>query len=504
MRASLLLLLGGILVWFVWNSFGNGTATAQASTPPDSAPTAASAAGSSPANGSESAAKKSEPAAPKTEPDAPKQKVVAKVTDSEGAKPFAKSAQAALAASKTPENPAISAPSKAQGPADSHATGLASDVELGRALVSDPQGFAAVVSSRSDLSRARRDYALALSKALTGAEAEASRLLAGLEDSADVRTSEREFLARCIDHRTSGPMSAALESESLLVRAGAMVAVAKDADADRLAGKNKPAAQAYSELLLDYVHAPWSADPAVLRRWSDGLNATQRGYRWDKNGDWPAVTVKVEPGDFLIALRKRVLKEHPDLLLCTGQIERANQTSGGVLRPGQVLRVPTDRARMLVDLDAHWAFYLFGDEVAAAWEVASARRARPHASARTRWGRRRRTPCGSGRAARPSRSATPKTRWERAGSRGCCPAEKPRDWASTARTSPTAWARIRARAASGCATRTSSSCPRSSLETRRSRSSPEGSGTHAEGGPRRTSLAPKRAIPAPPDSFPSR
>lgn len=366
MRASLLLLLGGILVWFVWHSFGSSTAAAQASTPaPDAASPSVSNASNAP-NASEPAGKKSVALDPTVEAGSPKQAAAAKATDADGAMLLAKSAPAA---SKTPEIPQVPAPSKSQIPGDSHATGLASDVELAHALVSDPQGFAAVASSRSDLSRARRDYAVALSKALNGGEAEASRLLAGLEDSADVRTSEREFLSRCIDHRTSGPMSAALESESLLVRAGAMVAVAKAADADRLAGKNKPAAQAYSELLLDYVHAPWSPDPAVLRRWSEGLNAAQRGYRWDKNGDWPSVSVKVEPGDFLIALRKRVLKDHPDLLVCTGQIERANQTSGGVLKPGQVLRVPTDRARMLVDLDAHWAFYLLGDEVAAAWEV---------------------------------------------------------------------------------------------------------------------------------------
>jgi hypothetical protein len=309
-------------------------------------------------------------ATPRSEPVSPKAVVAgaALSAPAESARAVTPAAPPAFMPAASSASPADAA-TQAKGAAAPRAGDLASDIELARALVSDPKGFAALVATRSDLSRARRDYAVALSKALTGAEAEASRLLAGLEDSPDVRASEREFLARCIDHRQNAPISAALESESLLVRAGAMVGGSQAADADQAAGKHKSAARTYSELLLDYVHAPWTADPAVLRRWSDGLNSAQRGYRWDKNGDWPAVTIKVEQGDFLIALRKRVLAEHPELLICTGQIERANQITGSVLRPGQVLRVPTDRAHMLVDLDAHWAFYLLGDEVAAAWEV---------------------------------------------------------------------------------------------------------------------------------------
>jgi lipoprotein-anchoring transpeptidase ErfK/SrfK len=153
------------------------------------------------------------------------------------------------------------------------------------------------------------------------------------------------------------------------VRAAALVADARDADAARAAGKSKEAAQAYSAVLLDYVRAPWKSDPALLRRWSEALNNTQRAHRWSKTGDWPSIAIQVEKGDNLIELRKRVVKDHPELLLYTGQIERANQITGAVIKPGQTLRIPTDKARMLVDLDAHWAFYLLGEEVAAAWEV---------------------------------------------------------------------------------------------------------------------------------------
>ena len=54
--------------------------------------------------------------------------------------------------------------------------------------------------------------------------------------------------------------------------------------------------------------------------------------------------------------------------MCTGLIERSNRLSG-LLQPGQKLRIPEDPARVIVDLEARWALYLLGDEVAAAWPV---------------------------------------------------------------------------------------------------------------------------------------
>jgi lipoprotein-anchoring transpeptidase ErfK/SrfK len=58
-------------------------------------------------------------------------------------------------------------------------------------------------------------------------------------------------------------------------------------------------------------------------------------------------------------------------VICTGEIERASGLSPGeMLHPGEKLRVPTEPASVLVDLDSRWMFYLFGSEVACAWEVA--------------------------------------------------------------------------------------------------------------------------------------
>lgn len=83
-------------------------------------------------------------------------------------------------------------------------------------------------------------------------------------------------------------------------------------------------------------------------------------------------------GDSLIAIRARVLAAHPRMLLCTGLIARSNELRDeAAIRPGDVLRIPTDAAHILVDISAMWALYMLGDEVAAAWEVGVGKDASP-------------------------------------------------------------------------------------------------------------------------------
>ncbi len=145
--------------------------------------------------------------------------------------------------------------------------------------------------------------------------------------------------------------------------------LARSAEEALEAGRYRDGARGFSEALLGEVRSTKPADRALLRKWSDLLARAQARYQWNATGDWPAVETKVASGESLIAVRKRVLAEHPNLLFCTGQIVRANELHGDVVRPGQLLRIPTARAHMLVDLDAHWAFYMLDDMVAAAWEV---------------------------------------------------------------------------------------------------------------------------------------
>jgi hypothetical protein len=379
MRATLLVLLGGVLVWVVWISLGKGgdalanERSTGAMLPPETdAGDAEPGAGASAVPTAVSSEKTSVSALPAHTSDGARSTAPMQAANERAS---ASPARAEPATTKDAPNPEAAAKPADPGASAPRTPDLASELELARALVSEPQAFPALVATRSDLSRSRRDLAVALSKAVTGAESEARALLEGLREASDVTTGERIFLERCIDRRTSGTATASATAlgsaanPSPLVRAAALVADARDADAARAAGKNKDAAQKYSLILVEYVRAPWKPDPALLRRWSEALNATQRLHRWNKAGDWPSIAIQVEKGDNLIELRKRVVKDHPELLLYTGQIERANQLTGALIKPGQTLRIPTDKAHMLVDLDAHWAFYMLGEEVAAAWEV---------------------------------------------------------------------------------------------------------------------------------------
>jgi len=164
-----------------------------------------------------------------------------------------------------------------------------------------------------------------------------------------------EFLAR-----PSSEDPVPLAMEMALLDSGARKA---------LEGRRYPeAAEAFSWLLLAEISAPWTAGQERLHDWSQGLEQAQREYRWSPRGDWPGVEETVRPGDNLIKIRLRYLEARPEALMCTGLIERANRIRG-YLQPGQVLRIPTDPVRMLVDLEARWALFLMGDQVAAAWPV---------------------------------------------------------------------------------------------------------------------------------------
>jgi hypothetical protein len=135
------------------------------------------------------------------------------------------------------------------------------------------------------------------------------------------------------------------------------------------AGAYAEAAGVLSRLMLAHVDAGRD-DRAALARWAALLAEAQTHHRWNPKGAWPAIEVTVQSGDSLIAIRKRTLEGRPGLLLCTGEIVRANRlASSTAIRPGASLRLPTQTPSMRVDLSAMWAFYCFGDEIAAAFEV---------------------------------------------------------------------------------------------------------------------------------------
>lgn len=346
MRAVFLCTLGAVLVWFAWHALSGSTS--KAAWEPSSPGTMLPPEGSPAATVSSPGASEV-PAKATAQVEAPQPSVAAAAGPAE--------VEPSSSVAHTVPAPAI--------PVVSEAT----EVALARSLVSDPGAFGDQVAKRSDLPEARRDLALAIGRVFDGRRDEARELAGRLAGSPMVRSSERDFLDRLLGGSVTTAQAASATTESPLVWAALLVSESREAESAAREGRHADAVQRYSAILLDYVRAPWSSDPAVLRRWSEALAKCQRSHRWSKNGGWAGLSVRVEPGDSLIGVRKRVTREHPELLLCNGLIRRVNELRGDTLRVGESLRIPTDRPRMVVDLDAHWAFFVVGNEVGGSWEI---------------------------------------------------------------------------------------------------------------------------------------
>lgn len=177
---------------------------------------------------------------------------------------------------------------------------------------------------------------------------------------------ERALLEAALEGKVALPAGAS--GTTPVAYAMELALLAREAHAALGRKDHRAAAGLFSDLLVGDLDAPFAPDRAALAHWTEGLNQAQRDYRWNPQGGWPGVELEVASGDTLIGVRKRFLATHPEARMCTGLIERANRLSGH-LQPGQKLRIPTDPARILVDLEARWALYFLGDEVAAAWPV---------------------------------------------------------------------------------------------------------------------------------------
>lgn len=246
------------------------------------------------------------------------------------------------------------------------------ELEMARELAHRPQAVGAWLVERDrGISSARRALVIAVSQAIEGDPA-ALRQLAhepGEGEEPAGTPHELSLLEEALRPGTVRTRAASVARGTPLVLATYVALAAREADQALAEGRAQEAAAGYSDLLQAELEAPWNSDPEMLRRWSDSLAKAQRGHQWNRKGGWPSIEVTVERGDSLISLRKRVLQQNPDLLVCTGLIARVNELNGDTIHPGQVLRIPRERARMLVDISARWAVLFLGDQAVGAWEV---------------------------------------------------------------------------------------------------------------------------------------
>lgn len=249
----------------------------------------------------------------------------------------------------------------------------ASDLEIASCLLHEPySAFEQLVDRRREsLPEPRRQLLLSFAAAKSGQiSQDQERKAAELESSGALTPQEFGLLQRALASAAASPGTSTLALATPLERAMELSLLEREASEFAARGVHAAAARAWSGLLLAEIGSPWEADRRCLARWSAALAAEQASHRWNPGGDWPSIEVKVLQGDSLIGIRKRVLGQHPELLLCTGLLARANGLRDEeAIRPDDLLRVPTDRPSALVDLSSRWTFYLHGDEVVAAWEV---------------------------------------------------------------------------------------------------------------------------------------
>lgn len=244
------------------------------------------------------------------------------------------------------------------------------ELALARAILhgtpADVERELAVASE--DLSEDRRRLVSSFKLAISGEQQRALDDAQQIGECAGCTPRDRELLRAALRRSAPEPRPASAREEGLLEVAMEM-ALHQDAATAAMARRDyEEAADAYSQLLVFELEAPWEPEQDALARWAASLNEAQRHHRWNPQGNWPGVEVEVQPGDNLTLIRERFVQEAAGRRMCTGLIEQSNQLSQ-YIHPGQTLRIPTDPVSVLVCLDARWLLYFLGDEVAGAWRV---------------------------------------------------------------------------------------------------------------------------------------
>jgi len=242
---------------------------------------------------------------------------------------------------------------------------------LGASLVHEGLRGVELYLDRFGLSRDSAAVLAALScgASAEGRSSEALEYASMLEATGDASELEMALIESSLGGRVARELPVAREVADPLERAMAMSLEMRRLSDLVAGGKYPAAARLYSDLLQAELGAPWPAHRPFLVAWTEGLRVAQEAHRWNSRGDWPSVEYVVEAGDSLSRIRVRVMKAHPGLRVCNGLINRVNGLDGRYLQPGQRLRIPLDPVSVMVDLEARWTLYLFGEEVAAAWEV---------------------------------------------------------------------------------------------------------------------------------------
>ncbi len=222
----------------------------------------------------------------------------------------------------------------------------------------------------ADLPMARRQLCAAFWEALVGQGDAARGRWEAIEGGEGVTSSQLGFLAAALDPpgERAVPSSAASSRPEPLAYAMRMMLLEDEARGLLRERDYARSAVAWSDLLRSEVNAPWAPHRAAILGWGKELERAQQNHRFASRGVWPSIEERVQNGDSLVAIRKRVIRRRPDLHLCTGLIAAVNGITG-YIQDGEVLRIPLDEVNVIVDLDSRVLLYLHGDEIVQLWQI---------------------------------------------------------------------------------------------------------------------------------------
>ncbi|WP_145196971.1 L,D-transpeptidase family protein [Planctomycetes bacterium Poly30] len=222
----------------------------------------------------------------------------------------------------------------------------------------------------ADLPDAKRQLVASFWQAISGYPDQAKEGLDRIRGAEGITTAQESLLSAALDLPGSRAVPRAASSGRPEPLAYAMRMMLLGDEAEELLRKREygASAVAWSDLIQSEIHAPWAPNQKALVQWGEGLDRAQANHRFNVNGSWPSIEEKVQNGDSLTVLRKRVLQRRNDIVICTGLISQVNGVRGYV-HPGDVMRIPTDRVNVIVDLEARVLLYRHGDEVVKLWAV---------------------------------------------------------------------------------------------------------------------------------------
>lgn len=218
------------------------------------------------------------------------------------------------------------------------------------------------------LTPARRELVAAFWQAMVGKSGAALKTLKAYAQDASfgteavgVTSGELALLRLAAQPSNERQLGAPRAQRGALERAMHMILLEEDSANSLANGRLPRAAVGYSDLIHAELEAPWAVHREVLRDWADSLRTSQESHRLSKTGVWPSLELVVRGGETLTHIRRRALREQPEILVCTGLIKRVNEVKR-YIHPNDSLRVPVDRPNVLVDLSARLVVYRHGEE----------------------------------------------------------------------------------------------------------------------------------------------